>query len=99
MGVFLVTAFLYVFYRSRVDGLRRERLLFDEVLRKADRDWVAQKAEMVSLIKATSVAHDQRQKVGRVAARTRSCCVAAEFPSSPGNRAAFIALAAGTRLL
>lgn len=48
--------------RSRVDGLRRERLLFDDVLRKADKDWVAQKSEMVSLIKATSVAHDQRQK-------------------------------------
>jgi hypothetical protein len=45
-----------------VDGLRRERLLFDDVLRKAERDWAAQKGEMVSLIKASSVAHDQRQK-------------------------------------
>jgi hypothetical protein len=50
--------------RERVDGLRRERLLFDDVLRKAGRDWAAQRAEMVALIKAASIAHDQRQKVG-----------------------------------
>ena len=55
-----------------MDGLRRERLLFDDVLRKAGRDWAAQRAEMVALIKAASLAHDQRQKVGW-ALRISSC--------------------------
>lgn len=49
--------------RDKVDGLRRERLLYADVLRKHERDWTAQRSDMVSLIKATSVAHEQRQKV------------------------------------
>lgn len=52
--------------RAKVEGLRRERLLFDDVLRKADRAWEAQRGEMVALIQATASAHEQRQKVGIV---------------------------------
>ncbi len=52
--------------RAKVEGLRRERLLFDDVLRKADRAWEAQRGEMVALIQATATAHEQRQKVGIV---------------------------------
>ncbi len=49
--------------RQQVDGLRKERLLFEEVLRKEERSWEAQKADMVALIQATATAHEQRQKV------------------------------------
>ena len=50
--------------RSKVDGLRRERLLFDDVLRKSERQWKEQRGEMVALIQETSAAHEQRSKVG-----------------------------------
>ncbi len=49
--------------RSKVDGLRRERLLFDDVLRKSDRQWREQRGEMVSLIQETTDANEQRSKV------------------------------------
>lgn len=52
-----------VLCRSKVDGLRRERLLFDDVLRKGDRDWTAQRGEMGVLIRETTAAHEQRVKV------------------------------------
>ena len=49
--------------RSKVDGLRRERLLFDDVLRKSERQWKEQRGEMVALIQETTAAHEQRSKV------------------------------------
>ena len=49
--------------RSKVDGLRRERLLFDDALRKSDRQWREQRGEMVSLIQETTDANEQRSKV------------------------------------
>lgn len=50
-------------HRAQVDGLRRGRLLFEDVLRKAERAWAEKRANMVTLIQATATAHEGRQKV------------------------------------
>ena len=50
--------------RARVDGLRRERLLFEELRRKLGAALARRATEMVALVAAISEAHDAREKVG-----------------------------------
>lgn len=62
--------------RGRIDGLRRERLLFEELAAKLTRGLEARKAEMVAVIGRIAEAHEAREKVG-VAGSVGGECVTA----------------------
>ena len=50
--------------RARIDSLRRERLLFEELGGKLGRTLERRKAEMAELIGRIAAAHEEREKVG-----------------------------------
>lgn len=50
--------------RARIDGLRRERLLFEELHAKLARGLERKKAEMVEAIARIAQLHEDREKVG-----------------------------------
>lgn len=49
--------------RARIDSLRRERLLFDELAGKLQRGLARQKGEMVEVIARIAESHEAREKV------------------------------------
>ena len=52
--------------RGRIDGLRRERMLFEDLGAKLARGLERQKGEMVEVIGRIAEAHEAREKVGAV---------------------------------
>jgi chromosome segregation ATPase len=52
--------------RARIDGLRRERLLFEELHGKLQRGLARKKAEIVDVISNIAESHEAREKVGGV---------------------------------
>lgn len=57
--------------RARIDSLRRERLLFEELAGKLGRGLERRKAEMVEVIARIAEAHEAREKVGVGGCRQR----------------------------
>lgn len=55
--------------RARIDGLRRERLLFEELAGKLGRGLERQKAAMLEVIGRIAEAHEAREKVRLCAVR------------------------------
>lgn len=50
--------------RDRIDGLRRERMLFDDLNKKAQRAVARRRQEMTELISNVNELHEAREKVG-----------------------------------